>query len=170
MTDTSPESTSAPAPAAASDPLATGASDPGPTAASDPAAAAVTAFLDSLGRLNLDAALALLAEDVVYQNVSLPAARGRTEVGRQLRLLTRYLTGFEAVNHRVVSDGYTVLTERTDVVQVGGFRAEFWVCGTFEVREGRIVLWRDYFDWANVLAATARGAVRAVAGLVRARR
>jgi hypothetical protein len=25
----------------------------------------------------------------------------------------------------------------------------FWVCGTLEVRDGKIVLWRDYFDLAT---------------------
>jgi limonene-1,2-epoxide hydrolase len=35
------------------------------------------------------------------------------------------------------------------------------------VRDGRIVLWRDYFDWANILAATAKGAGRALVGAVR---
>jgi limonene-1,2-epoxide hydrolase len=62
-----------------------------------------------------------------------------------------------------------VLTERTDVLEAKRFRAAFWVCGTFEVRDGKVVLWRDYFDWPTVLAATAKGAVRAAAGALRAR-
>lgn len=129
--------------------------------------ATVRAFLDALGRLDTDAALALLADDVVYQNVSLPKATGKPAVAKQLGLFTRYATGFQAVNHRIVGDGDTVLTERTDVIQFGRLRAEFWVCGTFEVRDGKIALWRDYFDWANVLAGTAKGAARALVDLAR---
>lgn len=129
--------------------------------------ATVKAFLDALGRLDTDAALALLADDVVYQNVSLPKATGKAAVAKQLALFTRYATGFQAINHRIVGDGDTVLTERTDVIQFGRVRAEFWVCGTFEVRDGKIVLWRDYFDWANVLAGTAKGAARALVDLAR---
>jgi limonene-1,2-epoxide hydrolase len=131
------------------------------------AVSAVKAFLDALGRLDTDAALALLSDEVVYQNVSLPQARGKVAVGRQLALLTRYCTGFEAINHRIAGDGHVVLTERTDIIEIGRFRAEFWVCGTFEVENGRIVLWRDYFDWANILAGAAKGAGRAVLGLAR---
>ena len=41
--------------------------------------ATVRSFLDALSRLDTDAALALLAEDVVYQNVSLPKAHGKPE-------------------------------------------------------------------------------------------
>ena len=44
-----------------------------------------------------------------------------------------------------------MLTERTDAVLVGPVRIPFQVCGTFEVRDERIVLWRDTFDWASGL-------------------
>ena len=127
--------------------------------------ATVTTFLQALERLDLEAALDLLADDVLYQNVSLPPARGRRAVAKQLGLFARHVTRFRAVNHRIVGDGSTVLTERTDIITVRRFRAEFWVCGTFEVRDGKIVLWRDYFDWANLLAGAAAGAGRALVGL-----
>jgi len=129
--------------------------------------ATVKAFLDALSRLDTDAALNLLAEDVVYQNVSLPKATGKAAVAKQLALFGRYCTGFEAINHRIVGDGDTVLTERTDIIEIRKVRSEFWVCGTFEVRNGQIVLWRDYFDWANFLAAAAKGAGRALIGLAK---
>ena len=124
----------------------------------------VREFLGALERLDVDAALQLLADDVVYQNVPFPPARGIRETGRQLRLMDRFATGFEARLHNIAADGSVVLTERTDVIEVGRFSMVFWVCGTFEVRDGRIVLWRDRFDFADMLAATLRGAVRAVVG------
>ena len=129
--------------------------------------AVVEQFLDALRRLDTTAALALLAEDVTYHNVSLPQAKGKSAVAKQLDLFGRYVTKFDAINHRIVGDGGTVLTERTDVMEISRVRAEFWVCGTFEVRNGQIVLWRDYFDWANLLTGTAKGAGRALLGLVR---
>jgi limonene-1,2-epoxide hydrolase len=130
----------------------------------------VTDFLGALERMDTGGALALLADDVVYQNVSLPEARGRDAVAKQLALLGRYATGFRAISHRIVGDGQTVLTERTDIIEIRRFRAAFWVCGRFEVRDGKIIEWRDYFDWANVLAGVATGAGRAVLGLIRDRR
>ena len=48
-----------------------------------------------------------------------------------------------------------MLTERTDAVFNGPVRIPFQVCGTFEVRDGQIVVWRDTFDWAS-------GAVNAI--------
>ena len=123
----------------------------------------VRAFLADLEQLDVDAALEWLADDVVYQNVPLPAARSKAAVERQLRLLPR-ITGFEARIHNLASDGAIVLTERTDVLVLGRVRAEFWVCGTFEVRSGRIVLWRDHFDYLGFVAAFVKGAARALLG------
>jgi limonene-1,2-epoxide hydrolase len=159
--NTEPNTEPSPAPSAAAGVSAT------TTAGS---VATVKAFLDALGRLDTDAALALLADDVVYQNVSLPKANGKAAVAKQLGLFGRYCSAFEAINHRIVGDGDTVLTERTDIIEIGRVRSEFWVCGTFEVRDGKIVLWRDYFDWANIIAGTAKGAGRALVGLAKSLR
>jgi limonene-1,2-epoxide hydrolase len=128
----------------------------------------VVAFLAALERLDVDAAVSLASDDVVYQNVPLPPARGIAAFDRQLRWMTRYATGFEARTHHIAADGPIVLTERTDVLRFGSWEAEFWVCGTFEVHDGHIVLWRDYFDWTTFLAAGVRGAGKAVAARVSA--
>jgi limonene-1,2-epoxide hydrolase len=65
--------------------------------------------------------------------------------------------GFEVYLHSVSADGPTVLTERTDVLIYGDLRVQLWVCGRFDVRDGQIARWRDYFDWLNVAGAIARG-------------
>ena len=128
----------------------------------------VEAFLAALERLDIDAAVALLAPDVVYQNVPLPAARGVRAVEKQLRWLGRYGRGFEVRWHNVAANGPVVLTERTDVLTIGPVAGSFWVCGTFEVRDGRIVLWRDRFDFVDVTWSFVRGAAQAVLGRMRA--
>ena len=123
----------------------------------------VTAFLAALERLDLGAALALACDDMVYQNVPLPPARGITAVEKQLRWMLTHFTGFEARISHLAADGPIVLTERTDVLKYRAWAAEFWVCGTFEVRDGRIALWRDYFDWGAFVVAGARGLGRVLA-------
>jgi hypothetical protein len=47
-----------------------------------------------------------------------------------------------------------LLTERTDSARGRWFSLEFWVCGTFEVRDGKIALWRDYFDLGAITLKT----------------
>lgn len=127
----------------------------------------VRSFLGALERFDLDAALALLDEDVVYQNVPLPPARGRAAVERQLRLFARASRSFEVVHHNIAANGPIVLTERTDIIGVGPVRGAFWVCGTFEVADGRIVLWRDRFDPIDVGWSFVRGAACALLGRAR---
>lgn len=122
----------------------------------------VRAFLGALERGDVDGAMALVDPSIVYQNVPLPAARGERAVERQLRLMTRYDVGFEARIHNIASDGAVVLTERTDIIEFGRFPVAFWVCGTFEVRDGKVTLWRDYFDYVDVLIAFVKAPLRAL--------
>jgi len=120
----------------------------------------VRAFLRSLEDKNLDRALSHVSADVVYQNVPLSPARGVREFEKQMRFFEKLVDHFEARIHHIAADGPVVLTERTDLIERGGMRMSFWVCGTFEVRDDRIVLWRDYFDWAAVSVAFLRGLPR----------
>jgi len=122
----------------------------------------VDRFLRALADSDLDTAATLLDDDLLYQNVGLPSIRG----GRRTIALFRRALGvgrFDVVVHRSTgsTDG-TVLNERTDLLAVGPFVLTFWVCGVFEVRDGRIVLWRDYFDFVTMLTATARALVGVV--------
>ena len=66
-------------------------------------------------------------------------------------------------------NGSTVLTERTDALVFGRVRLQFWVCGVFEVTDGRITLWRDYFDMFDFTKALARGVLGAVVPTLRPR-
>jgi limonene-1,2-epoxide hydrolase len=127
-------------------------------------------FLAALERQDIDAVLALSGDEIVYQNVPLPPARGRGEFERQMRWFEKNMTGFEVEVHAIAADGPTVLTERTDVLVRGRLRAAFWVCGTFEVRDGKVVLWRDRFDYADVTVAFVKGAARALVDAFRASR
>jgi limonene-1,2-epoxide hydrolase len=113
------------------------------------AIAVVESFLRALERLDLDAAEALLADDVVYQNVPLPPDRGKQAAMRTLKLFTRFGDHFEARIKNIAERNGVVLTERTDVLGTKEAALEFWVCGTFEVKNGKIVAWRDYFDLAT---------------------
>ena len=124
--------------------------------------AVVLEFIDALERLDVDAALELADPEIVYQNVPFPAARGVKAVGRQLRLLARLGTGFEVRMINIAAEGPVVLTERIDVLERGRVRPAFWVCGTFEVHNGKITLWRDRFDFADFTVAFVKAVVRAI--------
>ena len=122
----------------------------------------VTQFLHALETQDHDQIAALLAPNLHYTNVSLPTLKGGQKVANLFEVLLRRGTGFQVKVHSIATNGNTVMTERTDVINVGSLHVGFWVCGTFQVENGRIVLWRDYFDWWDI----SRGALRGVAGMI----
>ena len=139
-----------PAPITADDPLPT-----------DPQAV-VEAFLAALAQPDMTVAGALVATDITYVNVGMPTLRGRDRVVKVLGGLGRPGFSFEVYLHAISASGGTVLTERTDVLVMGPVRMQFWVAGRFDVVDGEITLWRDAFDYVDILRATVRGLVGAV--------
>src|ERR1700689_3447632 len=130
----------------------------------------VERFLELLRLGDVDGAVELLAVDVEYKNIGLPTVRGRERTRRLFRAtLGRPGAGFEVYVHAISADGSTVLTERTDVLKFGQLRVQFWVCGRFDIHDGQIVLWRDYFDQMNIAAATIRGLLGTVFPTARAK-
>jgi limonene-1,2-epoxide hydrolase len=125
-------------------------------------------FLKALEHQNFETFDALLADDVVYQNVGLPTVRGRRRVVKMMRGMEGRM-GFEVKFHRNVAEGSTVLNERTDAMIIGPVRLQFWICGVFEVHDGRITLWRDYFDLFDCTKALVRGIAGAVVPALRPR-
>lgn len=130
--------------------------EPEPIGDDSSAARTVQRFVQALQERDSGAAEAILAEDVVWKNVGYPALRGRDRI---LRLL---LTGgdisrFEVKIHRIAAANDTVLVERTDAMVVGWFRLQFWVWAAFELHDGRIAVWRDYFDLFDVVKGLVRG-------------
>jgi len=126
----------------------------------------VEVFLSALQDEDFDNAGAVLDDNLVYENVGFPTIRGRA---RAIKLF-RGMQGkarFEVKIHRIAVNGASVLTERTDVLVVGPVRLQFWVCGVFEVRDGRITLWRDYFDMFDFTKAVVRGVLGAVVPALR---
>ncbi|WP_194815393.1 limonene-1,2-epoxide hydrolase family protein [Nocardia sp. XZ_19_385] len=118
----------------------------------------------------VDEALELLDPDIVWKNTSLPDIRGIRRVGGVLRGLDRDAFGFAVDMHHIAANGAIVLTDRTDYLRAGPLTIGFWVTGTLELRDGRIVLWHDHFSWENFLRGTAAGLWRAASSKLLTRR
>lgn len=123
----------------------------------------VTAFLHALEAQDHNLVATLLAPDLRYTNVSLPTIKGGQRVATLFEKVLRRGTGFGVKIHSIATSGDTVMTERTDIIKVGPLYIRFWVCGTFQVRDSQIILWRDYFDWWDIT----RGTLRGMAGIAR---
>ena len=121
----------------------------------------VEGFLNALQDADYETVDAALDDNLVYENVGLSRIRGGRRTAKMLRKMEGRM-GFEVKIHRIAADGAAVLTERTDALIFGPLRIQFWACGVFEVRNGRIILWRDYVDVYDML----KGFVRGLAALV----
>lgn len=117
----------------------------------------VQSFVAALERLDIDEALTYVDDAIVYENVSLKPVRGRRAFEKVMRGMEKNFDRFEVRMHAIAENGNTVLTERVDVLEFRGLRLEPWVCGTFVVDNGKITLWRDYFDWAQMTKQFVRG-------------
>jgi limonene-1,2-epoxide hydrolase len=111
----------------------------------------VNAFMTAAASRDYDAALALLTDDVEYQNMPLAPVTGHDAVKETLEMLLGLCSESQWVVHREVADGDTVMNERTDRFLVDGHWLELPVAGVFVVRNGRIALWRDYFDLDTIM-------------------
>ena len=95
---------------------------------------------------DIDALVEYFADDAVYHNIPVDPVTGKDAIRATIQMFT---TGVERVEFRVqniVGDADVVLTERVDVFVLPTTTIELPVMGTFEVRNGKIVAWRDYFD------------------------
>jgi limonene-1,2-epoxide hydrolase len=144
------------------------AAEPERSASDRSASDTVRAFLIALADGDAELAISLVSEDLVYENVSLPTIRGKHRFAKGARDFYRRGLGFDVRIHRITEDGHTVMTERTDALTFRRYWSQFWVCGVFEVHDGVITLWRDYFDWRDVFIGSLRGLLGIAAPSLRA--
>lgn len=115
--------------------------------------AVVETMIRACNARDTESACACFAEDAVYHNIPLEAVQG---VARIREVLGGFLNMASEVDWQVHhwaenADG-VVMTERTDRFLINGSWLEIPVMGCFEVRDGRIQAWRDYFDMAPLAA------------------
>jgi limonene-1,2-epoxide hydrolase len=118
-------------------------------------------LLDHLAAGEVEQAIELLDVDVEWRNTFLPTFRG-PQVAKALRDMVARGIGFEVEHHHVAATGDVVLTDRTDVLTYGRWRSEFWVRGTFEVRDGKVVVWDDAFSWVDAVGSGVLGLVKGI--------
>lgn len=93
-------------------------------------------------------------EDAVYHNIPMDPVKGRTEIAAFVQGFLANFDGIDFIIHRQVVAAGVVMNERTDVMRrKDGMKFPLPVMGVFEVVDGRIAAWRDYFDIAAVAPA-----------------
>ena len=86
------------------------------------------------------------SENAEYCNGPLEPVQGRETIVVDLARMMNLGGEVDVDIRHLLSDGAVVMTERVDYVRLGGKTAGLRIAGVFEVHDGVITAWRDYFD------------------------
>jgi len=103
---------------------------------------------------DFDGVAALIADDGHYEDVPTPdpGATGPENVVKRLRVGLDPVERFEHEIHRVVAQGDTVVVEHTETWHFAtGEKLRNDFVTIHEVRDGKIKLWRDYWDLGTMM-------------------
>ena len=115
--------------------------------------AIVRDFITAWSRLNPSELASHFSEDGVYHNMPSEAVVGRDNIERFIAGFIRpwESTDWEVIN--LLADGDIVMVERLDKTVVAGSPVNLPCFGYFQLTNGEITLWRDYFDLTTYTTA-----------------
>jgi limonene-1,2-epoxide hydrolase len=88
-------------------------------------------------------------DDGVYHNMPMAPATGKDAIKGLVAMILAPASAVTFEIKRIAVDGDTVLTERIDTFKIGDKTVTLDVMGAFDVRDGKIAAWRDFFDLAS---------------------
>ena len=114
----------------------------------------VRGFLSAWERRDTEHIVECFADDGVYHSVPLTPIVGKAAIREWAAGFVGKPPGRLVVHRQVASDD-VVLNERTDFITLNGKPVTLRIAGVFEVEDGRIKAWREYFDLGPARAAYA---------------
>ena len=118
----------------------------------------VREFCAACAKHDAEALRPFFTDDVVYHNIPMDPAVG---IDATIAFIVGFFGMCESIEFELLNISAhddVVLTERVDKFKVGQVEAGLPVMGTFEVRDGKISAWRDYFDMAQATKVLSGGA------------
>lgn len=113
----------------------------------------ITDFIAAWSRLDAEELVEFFTEDGTYHNMPTRPVSGRAAL---TGFISAFLKDWSSTQWEVlslVSRGDVVIAERIDRTVVAGKPVDLPCCGVFEMRDGKIAVWRDYFDMGTYVAA-----------------
>lgn len=106
----------------------------------------VEAFMSAFVAMDFDTALTFVSADCEYTNIPMGSVRGHDGIREVLGPFFTPIHENEFVILRTAAEGPIVFLERLDRHRLDHGWRELPVTGVFEVHDGLITVWRDYFD------------------------
>lgn len=116
----------------------------------------VNQFLAALHHKQTDAALQMVTEDIFYHNIPMEPLSGKAAV----KAFLEKESDLDVLDLRTLhsaENGNVVMNERVDSFGLNGRVLDLPVMGVFELENGRIKAWRDYFDLNTFIAFRGQG-------------
>ena len=108
----------------------------------------VKRFCAAWSDYNIKTILDFFTDDAVYHNIPIQPVQGKDAIQGMIEQFMTPFTGADWVIEKIAASGDSVLTERVDKF-LGEKPMTLRVMGTFEIKDGKIAAWRDYFDLAE---------------------
>lgn len=121
-------------------------------------------FIADWSSLDADRLVEYFAEDGVYHNMPMQPVAGKVALRK---FIGAFLANWERTNWDVLNllaEGDLVMAERNDRTIVKGKPVNLPCVGVFQVRGGKIMEWRDYFDMATYTRAVSAASSDGEAG------
>jgi limonene-1,2-epoxide hydrolase len=113
----------------------------------------VRSFIAAWSRLDANELVGFFTEDGTYHNMMAKPVSGRENLRK---FIAGFLKGWTATEWdivNIVSRGDVVMAERVDRTRFGDKKVDLPCVGVFEMQDGKIKVWRDYFDLATFTKA-----------------
>jgi limonene-1,2-epoxide hydrolase len=111
----------------------------------------VREFVAAWSNLNTDELVAYFTEDGVYHNMPAQPVSGHDNLRN---FISGFLRDWEKTDWEILNllaGGDIVMVERIDRTVAAGKTVELPCFGIFEMKEGKITVWRDYFDMSTYI-------------------
>ena len=109
-------------------------------------------FLGAWERRDAEHIVDQFTDDGVYHSIPLAPIVGKQAIREFVAGFADVPPGRLVIHHQVAS-GNVVMNERTDYITINGRPVTLPICGVFEIENGRIKAWREYFDLGPARAA-----------------
>lgn len=106
----------------------------------------IRGFLEACARADPEEFANYFSEDATWWNAPWKPVQGREAIRETLRRGAERMTALPWEIRHIVADGDIVMVERVDNFLVGERRVSVPCMGVFELRDGKINAWRDYWD------------------------
>lgn len=110
-------------------------------------------FIGVWSTLDVNKIVEFFADDGIYHNMPTDPVSGKDNLREFIKGFIADWTETDWEIRHIFAQGDTVIAERVDRIKLGDKSVELPCLGIFEMGDGKIKEWRDYFDLGTYMKA-----------------